>query len=126
MDNPTLPQQNRRRFTRINFDARCTLSAAEKEWQVTLIDICLKGALIECHHDIALHLGDKVLLKVMLDGSDIVITMPARINHQRDNRFGFQAMSMELDDISHLRRLVELNLGDSVLLERELVHLYST
>ncbi len=126
MDNQTLPQQNRRRFTRIIFDAKCTLSSAGHEWQVTLIDICLKGALVECHHDIPVNLGDQVELKIMLEGSDIVITMPARINHKLDNRVGFQAMSMQLDDVSHLRRLVELNLGDSVLLERELVHLYST
>ncbi|SFF86884.1 PilZ domain-containing protein [Neptunomonas qingdaonensis] len=126
MDNPTLAQQNRRRFTRINFDAQCTLSSAENEWKVTLIDICLKGALIESHHDIVLSVSDQVALKIMLEGSDIVITMPARINHQLKHRFGFQAMSMELDDISHLRRLVELNLGDSVLLERELVQLYNT
>ncbi len=126
MDNPTLPQKNRRRFTRINFDAQCTLSSAENEWQVTLIDICLKGALIESDHEIVLSLSDQVALKIMLEGSDIVITMPARINHQLNNRLGFQAMCMELDDITHLRRLVELNLGDSVLLERELVHLYST
>jgi hypothetical protein len=122
----TLPQQNRRRFTRINFDAKCTVSSAENEWRGTLIDVCLKGALVEIHHDIPLSLGDQAELQIILEGSDIVITMPARINHQRDNRFGFQAMNTELDDISHLRRLVELNLGDSVLLERELVHLYST
>ena len=126
MDNQALPQQNRRRFTRINFDAKCTLCSAENEWQVTLIDICLKGALVEIHHDIPVHLGDQMKLKIMLDGSDIVITMPVCINHQLDNRSGLQAMCMDLDDISHLRRLVELNLGDSALLERELVHLYST
>lgn len=126
MDIHTLPHQNRRQFTRINFDAKCTLSSADNEWQVTLIDICLKGALVESYDDILLNIGDQVELKIILEGSDIVITMPARINHQHNNRLGFQAMSMGLEDISHLRRLVELNLGDSVLLERELIRLYST
>jgi len=34
-------------------------------------------------------------------------------------------MNMELLSISYLRRLVELNLGDPALLERELVQLYN-
>lgn len=126
MDKHTLPNQNRRQFTRINFDAKCTLSSADNDWQVMLIDICLKGALIESEDNLPLSLGDQVELKIMLEGNDVVITMPARINHQHNKRIGFQAMSMELEDVSHLRRLVELNLGDSALLERELVHLYST
>ena len=126
MDKHTLPHQNRRQFTRINFDAKCTLSSADNEWQVILIDICLNGALVESHRNIPLSLGDLVELKIMLEGNDVVITMPARINHQHHKRIGFQAMSMALEDVSHLRRLVELNLGDPALLERELVHLYST
>jgi hypothetical protein len=32
---------------------------------------------------------------------------------------------MEIDSITHLRRLVELNLGDEALLERELEQLLS-
>ena len=35
----------------------------------------------------------------------------------------FGQASIDLDSITHLRRLVELNLGDEKLLERELSHL---
>ncbi|WP_293267432.1 PilZ domain-containing protein [Neptunomonas sp.] len=119
-------QQNRRRFTRINFDADCTLRSSEGEWPVKLIDICLKGALVESHADIPLNIGDSVELRIILDGNEVVITMPALINHRESNHFGFQAMNMELSSVSYLRRLVELNLGDPALLERELVHLYNT
>jgi hypothetical protein len=116
--------QNRRKFTRIHFDAQCTLQSPDGEWPVKLIDICLKGALVESHPVIPLSIGNLVELKIILDGNDVVITMPARINHREDNHLGFQAMNMELSSISYLRRLVELNLGDPALLERELVHLY--
>jgi hypothetical protein len=36
---------------------------------------------------------------------------------------GFVCRHIDLDSISHLRRLVELNLGDETLLERELAAL---
>jgi hypothetical protein len=36
---------------------------------------------------------------------------------------GFVCQYIDLDSISHLRRLVELNLGDGSLLERELAAL---
>lgn len=118
-------KQNRRLFTRINFDANCILRSSENQWSVTLIDICLKGALAECQSDIPLNIGDEIELDIMLDGEDVVIKMPARIHHQQGTRLGVQAMGMDLASISHLRRLVELNLGDPALLERELIHLYS-
>lgn len=124
MEESTQHQKNRRRFTRIHFDAECTVQSSTGTWPVKLIDICLKGALIESHADIPLNIGDSVELKIVLDDKDVVIKMPALINHREGNHLGFQAMNMELSSISYLRRLVELNLGDPALLERELVHLY--
>lgn len=43
----------------------------------------------------------------------------------RDGLLGFECQHIDLDSISHLRRLVELNLGDEELLERELALLVS-
>ena len=39
------------------------------------------------------------------------------------DHLGFVCRHIDLDSISHLRRLVELNLGDESLLERELAAL---
>jgi hypothetical protein len=125
MEEVVHPPQNRRKFTRIHFDADCTLQSSTDQWSVKLIDICLKGALIKSHTDIPLNIGDSVELKITLDDKDVIITMPALTNHREGSYFGFQAMKIELSSISHLRRLVELNLGDPALLERELVQLYN-
>jgi hypothetical protein len=118
--------QERRRFTRINFDANCILRTSDNDWDVKLIDICFKGALVESETELPLSIGDQAELIITLDGNEVIIEMPAIINHRRNNYLGFQAATMELSSISHLRRLVELNLGDPVLLERELDYLYST
>ena len=42
------------------------------------------------------------------------------IAHQDENILGLSCEKMDIDSVSHLKRLVELNLGDQDLLEREL------
>jgi len=118
--------QERRKFTRIHFDANCKLKTTTGDWPVKLVDICLKGALTEANDAAPLDIGDHAELIITLDGQDIQIEMPVIMNHKLDGHFGFQAQNMELSSVTHLRRLVELNLGDHALLERELDHLYSS
>ncbi|VAX04921.1 hypothetical protein MNBD_GAMMA20-584, partial [hydrothermal vent metagenome] len=40
--------------------------------------------------------------------------------HSENDHIGFRCEHIDLESISHLRRLVELNLGDAKLLDREL------
>lgn len=46
--------------------------------------------------------------------------MLVTLAHQKDGLLGLQCREIDLDSITHLRRLIELNLGSSELLEREL------
>lgn len=116
--------QERRRFTRVRFDADCLLQAGDEQWQARLVDICLKGALVESDARITLQPGEAAQLQIPLDQESACIVMPVRLNHRIGRYTGFEAQQLELASISHLRRLVELNLGDAALLERELEHLF--
>jgi hypothetical protein len=49
--------------------------------------------------------------------------MSVSVSHVIGNEVGFKCEHIDLDSISALRRLVELNLGDSHLLERDLLAL---
>jgi hypothetical protein len=49
--------------------------------------------------------------------------MNLSISHVIGNEAGFKCEHIDLDSISTLRRMVELNLGDSTLLERDLIAL---
>jgi len=53
------------------------------------------------------------------------ITMHGRLTHIKGQKVGMLCDSLDLDSITHLRRLVELNAGDPDLLERELATLLS-
>lgn len=116
--------QNRRHFTRIPFDAECELHSDRGSAVVQLIDISLRGALVESEQPLALEIGDQVELQLYL-ANDILITMPATLRHRQAPQYGFVADNLEIDSITHLRRLVELNLGDETLLEREMEQLIS-
>jgi hypothetical protein len=112
----------RRRFRRILFDAPVSLLVAGSEYRTTLIDISLKGALVQAPTPwpVDLRPAPPVLLCIALDQSGSQIKMQGHLVHQELRQVGFLCDHIDMDSITHLRRLVELNLGDSALLEREL------
>lgn len=113
--------QERRHFSRIHFDAPVHLSNAGNRWETHLIDVSLKGALIgrpagwEGGH------GDQFILELPLDEEEnLMIRMEVVVAHAEPERIGFLCGHIDVDSITHLRRLIELNLADPELLEREL------
>jgi hypothetical protein len=110
---------DRRRFKRIAFDAKTELSQGEYIWPVKLIDLSLKGLLIEkpepwqgnreWHFLVDIHLTDEVAIK-----------MDVQLTHDDHGQLGFVCKHISLESIERLRRLIELNLGDPEELEREL------
>ncbi|MBA1271826.1 PilZ domain-containing protein [Stutzerimonas azotifigens] len=120
----TGPAQERRRFQRIDFDASLVLTQHDQRWSATLLDLSLQGVLAERPEDWN---GDACLpfsARIVL-GPDAQVRMEVDLAHEEGNALGFACRHIDLDSISHLRRLVELNLGDSELLERELAALGS-
>jgi hypothetical protein len=112
-----------RAFTRIFFDAETVVIQGEYIWPVQLVDISLRGMLIRTLADQSLNLSAPVEVSVHLGGG-IEIRMDGRIANQRDDLTGIVCEHIDVDSMTHLRRLVELNVGDTSLLEREL-HAYS-
>ena len=85
-----------------------------------LIDISLKGVLVKAPHGWLPQTGESAALTLSLDGAGAEIKLLAQLAHRESNQLGFLCDEIDMDSITHLRRLVELNLGDSSLLEREL------
>ncbi|WP_420599942.1 PilZ domain-containing protein [Neptuniibacter sp.] len=120
----TTPETERRRFTRINFDAATEVKQGDDSWQTTLVDISFNGMLLTTETAIDLEIGASVDLTVHLLGDDVTINTPAVLAHKDDDQYGFSIENLDLDSLTQIRRLVELNLGDEALLERELDHLF--
>lgn len=111
----------RRKFWRAAFNAPVKLVNDTASVDATLDDISLKGALLEVPPGWQGKAGEHCHLRLRLGGDeDMKITMWGRITHVDGEKVGVLCESIDLDSITHLRRLVELNAGDPTLLEREL------
>lgn len=115
-----MSNSERRQFTRIPFDGVVRFSYANKDWQGKLIDISLKGALVELPEPWTDNVSDVIEFTVTLIDTHFDIIFSGHIAHIDKNHIGIQCEHLDIDSASHLKRLVELNLGDSLLLAREL------
>lgn len=116
--------KERRLFDRIAIDVPARLILDSGELESEIIDFSLKGALIKrqkAWHPIE---GSDVVLECDLaGGQQEMIRMEAQVSHISKDAIGLKCIHIDLDSIMRLRRLVELNLSDPSLLERNLEHL---
>ena len=110
----------RRHFTRVLFDTSALLTTGTGTFEVHVLDLSLKGALVQVPANIALPSGAPCQLVVPLAAAGKHIAMSAEVAHVEGLHLGLLCCSMDLDSITHLRRLIELQLGDPALLERDL------
>ena len=111
----------RRKHSRLDFPARCSLVVDGHSLNTTLVDISMKGALVEVPEPWDDVPNRKCDLVLQLDESDVSLTMGMEAIRNADGHLGLLCVSIDVDSATHLRRLLELNLGDPSLVERELV-----
>ena len=114
--------EEKRRFHRIFYSAEATLSGEGVNYFCKIVDLSLKGCLLDFGGDWSGSLEKLYTLTLKLS-DEINIVMELAVVHAVGSQIGFKCLHIDLDSISSLRRLVELNLGDSELLERELAAL---
>lgn len=119
--------QNRRQHSRIAFHTPAQLTVGGVAIEVRVVDLSLKGALVALPAGLTFATATHCSLQVNLDEDGDVIHVDGEVRHVEETpdaagqrTAGIVCRSIDLDSITHLRRLVELNLGDPALLEREL------
>jgi len=112
-------KQEHRAFSRIIFDAKSIIIGKDNQWETELLDISLKGALVQRPSSWDFALDSTFELDIKLS-EDTVIQMEASVAHIEDDHIGFRCDHIDLESITHLRRIVELNTGNDDLLHREL------
>lgn len=112
----------RRRFSRIDFNTRVRLTQGSTIWETELEDISLKGLLLKSSDSTPLIEDRPVQVNILLS-NQTSITMDAEIVHRSATQLGLACALIDMESISHLRRLIELNLGNPAAAERELTEL---
>lgn len=107
---------DRRNFQRISFDADVTVTQNDRCFHSKIIDISLGGILIQSPKN---PLDEHVPCSITIPLSDdIKINLQAKPVYQSVSGLGFTIQVEDLDDMVHLRRVLELNSDDIELIDR--------
>ncbi|RZL06602.1 MAG: PilZ domain-containing protein [Rubrivivax sp.] len=113
----------RRQFTRVAFASGAELITTQEHLLCQVLDISLKGVLLQLPAGHPPQVGMPCLVKLPLGAGapgDIVISMAGELAHVEGSHAGVLCRSIDIESITHLRRLIEVNLGDPLASEREL------
>lgn len=115
-----MADKERRQFTRFPFEGSIEFCHDGINYQAKLIDISLKGALFELKQNWDIGKIENQVFKLQINEKSFELNFTGDIVHIEEKRIGVSIDHIDLESASHLKRLVELNLGDSLLLAREL------
>lgn len=110
----------RRRFQRVLFDAPAQLIAPREILDTAVVDLSLKGVLVRRPAGWRPLPEEGVLVDILLERPEARIRMHAAVAHIEPDHVGLYCRHIDVESAAHLRRVLELNLGDPALLEREL------
>ncbi len=119
-----MSDSDRRMYQRVSFDGTAELSNNEQSFTCQITDLSLRGVLVKPFGVVRADLGTAFTLLIPLsnnqDNNDLKIQMTLELAHSNPDGLGFKCISIDLDSITHLRQIVELNSSDPNLLNREL------
>jgi len=111
---------NRRQFSRVLFSIKAELNIENNNYPVSIQDISLNGALVtllDSKQSLKEKLGS---LTFLLSDGQSKVTMQISVVHEQGTEIGLHCDAIDIDSVTLLRRLIELNLGDSQQLDKEL------
>lgn len=113
----------RREFTRIPFERPANICLGKRCWPTQVQDLSLKGALITQPPEWPARIGEYCQLHLALDDVGDDIRLSCTLVGTSSGHLHLLVNEMDVESASRLRRLVELNLGNPELLERNLGNL---
>ena len=113
----------RRHFIRILYQAPAKLQQGQEAWLAEVRDLSLQGVLLTCPPGWTPRADSNYTISFCLNDSDIELTMETELVNHNNDYLRMHIHHIDIESASHLRRLVELNVGTDELLHRELEQL---
>lgn len=111
-----------RQFHRVPFQAPAVLTSDCQKWRTEIIDLSLKGVLLNVPQSWNGDIGDIFQLEMNLS-DEVGVHMEIKLVHKQQQTIGFHCEHIDLESMTILRRIIELNLGDTSLLDRDIAAL---
>jgi len=111
-----------RKYSRIPFVADALIETGTERLQARVLDISLKGVLIALEGEASPPASEPYTLCIRLAEAeaDAAICMEAVTRNRNADKLGCEWTGIDIESMTRLRRLLELNLADCELIEREL------
>ena len=113
----------RRHFTRVFYLTAAKLTQGVHQWHTQLVDVSLQGALLLRPAAWVGSADKEAEICSMHGGRDIEIRKQVELTHEASKKLGFYCHHIDIDSATHLKRMMELNIGEEQLLYRELEQL---
>lgn len=114
----------RRRFSRIPIDYRINIIFPDGKQITGIVDnISLKGILVGLDQPTTAQ--GQVVFEIRLvenDDSMVISGQAEIVRRPEPNQIGLKLVHTDVDSLTHLRRIVELNTGDSDQVSEEIMH----
>jgi len=114
--------EDKRIFQRVLFNHNAKLINNDQSLITQVLDLSFHGFLCTKPANSTIQLNDEFTLELQLD-KDIKIVMQSTVVHIEASHMGMHCSQLDVDSISELKRLIQLNLANDDLLNRELSHL---
>ena len=108
-----------RRFHRFPVEGSVHVYSGTQMWTAGLLDVSLRGVLVAEPANWNGAAGSRYRLDLRL-ATGLVISMSVDLARVEPGQLGFACRRIDLDSFARLKRLVELNLGNVEMLNREL------
>ena len=110
-----------RRYYRMVYATPAQLIQGDDSWDSKLLDLSLQGAMVEIPQNWNGQENEDYHLRFSLAESDVVIEMDVTLKKIHASKgLGLQCHHIDIDSATHLKRMIELNVGDDEELHREL------
>ncbi|SHJ52967.1 PilZ domain-containing protein [Malonomonas rubra DSM 5091] len=109
-------------YRRISFHTEAKLNISDNSYPCELIDLALQGALFKSELELPLAVNQQCDISITLPSSNLTLEFNGELIHQRGAFYGFLFVSEDAATMGHLRRLLELNIGDGDEVDREFLH----
>jgi len=114
--------KNKRQFQRVLFNHDASLTCNGHQWSTNVIDLSLRGLSCTKPRNVIFNLDQLMTLSIKLTQEQVII-MEAVLIHDEEHVLGMRCTRIDINSISELRRLVQLNLADEALLHRDIENL---